>query len=89
MREELVDGELLKGIGEPTDQALADAARLMRRTYALDRWLNKGRSRAPVAVVIESDLHAKRSRRLVLKVIVSANFRAGRSAQLGSGMLRL
>lgn len=81
MREELVDGELLKGIGEPADQALADAARLMRRTYALDRWLVKGRSRAPVAVVIESDLHAKRSRRLVFKVIASDPAQPGDPAE--------
>jgi hypothetical protein len=81
MSEELVDGELLKGIGEPAGQALVDAARLMRRTYALDRWLNKGRSRAPVAVVIERDLHAKRSRRLVFKVIVSDPAQPGDPAE--------
>jgi hypothetical protein len=81
MREELVDGELLKGIGEPADQALADAARLMRRTYTLDRWLNKGRSRAPVAVVIETDMHAKRSRRLVFKVIASDPAQPGDPAE--------
>ena len=71
MGEELVDGELLEGIGEAAGQALGDAARLMRRAYSLDRWLVNGRSRAPVAVVIESDLHGGRSRRLVLKVPVS------------------
>jgi hypothetical protein len=71
MSEDLVEGELLKGLGEAAGRALADTARMMRREYSLDRWLVRGRSGAPVAVVIESDLHAGAARRLVLKVAVS------------------
>jgi hypothetical protein len=63
-----VDGELAAGLGGPAAAALAEAAVVLGRDYDFDRWLVNGRSRAPVAIVRETDLEAGRSRRIVLKV---------------------
>lgn len=63
-----IDDGLAHGIGRDAAEALSDTARMLRRSYSLDRWLVNGRSRAPVAVVFEHDDRLGRSRRLVLKV---------------------
>jgi hypothetical protein len=66
-----VDDDLASGLGEPAAEALADVAEVLGRDYDFDRWLVNGRSKAPVAVVYETDLESRRSRRLVLKVPTS------------------
>lgn len=63
-----VDDELVAGLGGPAAAALAEIAEVLGRDYDFDRWLVNGRSRAPVAIVRETDLGAGRSRRIVLKV---------------------
>lgn len=63
-----VDDELVAGLGGPAAAALAETAQVLGRDYDFDRWLVNGRSRAPVAIVRETDLGAGRSRRIVLKV---------------------
>ena len=68
MRHGPVDEELAEGIGAAAAQALAEIAEVFGREYELRRWLVNGRSRAPVAVVRETDHRQGRSRLLVLKV---------------------
>ena len=66
-----VDDELAAGLGEPAAGALAEVAEVLGRDYGFDRWLVNGRSKAPVAIVYETDLESGGSRRLVLKVPTS------------------
>jgi Phosphotransferase enzyme family len=63
-----VAADLAAGLGGPAATALAEFAGSCQRNYELDRWLVNGRSRAPVAVVLESDHRTGSARRLVLKV---------------------
>ncbi|MHA6757967.1 hypothetical protein [Streptacidiphilus sp. PAMC 29251] len=63
-----VDKALADGLGAEAAKALSAWARVNNRHYRLVRWLVNGRSRAPVAVVQETDLHESRSTNLVLKV---------------------
>jgi len=67
-----VAAALAAGLGGPAAAALAEFAQTCQRDYELDRWLANGRSRAPVAVVLESDHRTGSARRLVLKVTTAA-----------------
>jgi hypothetical protein len=66
---EHVDSRLEDGLGPEVTAVLRDWAQLHDRYYALEHWLANGRSRAPVAVVIETDAHKRASAMLVLKVL--------------------
>ncbi|MDQ1041580.1 hypothetical protein QFZ75_008082 [Streptomyces sp. V3I8] len=63
-----VDEDLAQGIGPAAAQALSEYAALHHRHYRLVRWLVNGRSRAPVAVVRETDRHEDKTTKLILKV---------------------
>lgn len=69
--EGIVGDALAEGLDEAAAEALAETAALHRREYQLDRWLVNGRSRAPVAIVIETDHRILSTRRLLLKVPVT------------------
>ncbi|HZN76491.1 MAG TPA: hypothetical protein VFC00_33095 [Micromonosporaceae bacterium] len=64
-----LDKGLRQGLDPDVAAVLQDWAELHDRYYALERWLVNGRSRAPVAVVNETDEVAVTSRLLVLKVL--------------------
>ncbi|MEV4121651.1 hypothetical protein [Micromonospora sp. NPDC049645] len=66
---ENVAPDLAAGLGTQVAAVLNDWAELHDRYYELDHWLVNGRSRAPVAVVTETDLSANSTVLLVLKVL--------------------
>ncbi|MEV4630655.1 hypothetical protein AB0J90_30765 [Micromonospora sp. NPDC049523] len=64
-----VDPDLAEGLGPEVADVLGAWAELHDRYYQLDYWLVNGRSRAPVAVVTETDLRRVAIAQLVLKVL--------------------
>ena len=66
MEEGIVSEALAAGLPPSAVEALTETAALHRRDYDLDRWLVNGRSRAPVAIVIEKDHRKQTTRRLLL-----------------------
>jgi hypothetical protein len=71
MEEGIVSEALAAGLPPSAVEALTETAALHKRDYDLDRWLVNGRSRAPVAIVIEKDHRKQTTRRLLLKVPVT------------------
>jgi hypothetical protein len=66
---EHLDDNLRQGLEPDVAASLSDWAEIHDRFYALQHWLVNGRSRAPVAVVSETDESTLRTRLLVLKVL--------------------
>jgi hypothetical protein len=66
---EHVDSQLADGLGPEVTAALRDWAQLHDCYYRFEHWLVNGRSRASVAVVVETDVHKGASAMLVLKVL--------------------
>lgn len=62
-----LDTELAAGLGDRAALALSEVAEMTQRHYEHVRWLVNGRSRAVVAVVIESQDIPRKTRKLVLK----------------------
>ncbi|MDG5807963.1 hypothetical protein P9869_36015 [Streptomyces ossamyceticus] len=71
MEEGIVGDALAAGLDASAVEALTEMAALHKRDYELDRWLVNGRSRAPVAIVLETDHRTLSTRRLLLKVPVT------------------
>ena len=63
-----IDPNFAQRLDSEVLSALSDWAELHNRSYRLERWLDNGRSRQPVAYVAETDHAARSSRRLIMKV---------------------
>jgi hypothetical protein len=64
-----LDEELAAGLEPDVAHVLAKWAELHERFYTLHHWLVNGRSKQPVAVVLETDVHKTTTMMLVLKVL--------------------